>query len=92
MKKNTFKILFHIRGNLTNKDGKASIIARIAINGEYERVSTLLTFWPLCLPTGRSHTLYRIHRFPAILPRRATNRTHSRNAWISTPRTFLTTP
>lgn len=46
MKKNTFKILFHIRGNRTNKDGKASIIARIAINGEYERVSTTLSIEP----------------------------------------------
>lgn len=46
MKKNTFKILFHIRGNRTNKDGKASIIARIAVNGEYERISTTLSIEP----------------------------------------------
>lgn len=46
MKKNTFKILFHIRGNRINKDGKASIIARIAVNGEYERISTTLSIEP----------------------------------------------
>lgn len=46
MKKNTFKILYHIRGNRTNKDGKASIIARIAVNGEYERISTTLSIEP----------------------------------------------
>lgn len=60
MKKNTFKILFHIRGNRTNKDGKASIIARIAINGEYERVSTLFTFWPT-LPPDRQFSYVISH-------------------------------
>ena len=35
MKKNTFKILFHIRGNYKNKEGKCPITIRIAVNGEY---------------------------------------------------------
>lgn len=30
MKKNTFKILFHIRGNYKNKEGKCPITIRIA--------------------------------------------------------------
>ena len=43
MKKNTFKILFHIHGNYTNKEGKSPIIIRIAINGEYERINSTLS-------------------------------------------------
>ncbi len=46
MKKNTSKILFHIRGNYTNKEGKSPIIIRIAINGEYERINSTLSIEP----------------------------------------------
>ena len=46
MKKNTFKILFHIRGNYTNKEWKSHIIIRIAINEEYERINSTLSIEP----------------------------------------------
>lgn len=46
MKKNTFKIMFYIRGNQINKDGTSSIICRIAVDGEYERISTKLSIEP----------------------------------------------
>lgn len=46
MKKNTFKILYHIRGNYTNKDGKCPITVRIAVNGEYARINSTLAVEP----------------------------------------------
>lgn len=46
MKKNTFKLLFYLRGNRTNKDGKSSILARISVNGEYENINTTLSVEP----------------------------------------------
>ena len=33
MKKNTFKVLFYIRGNQIKKDGKAPIMIRITVIG-----------------------------------------------------------
>lgn len=34
MSKSTFKILFYLRKNQVNKDGKVSIITRLSVNGE----------------------------------------------------------
>ena len=34
MSKSTFKILFYLRKNYVNKEGKASIMIRITVNGE----------------------------------------------------------
>lgn len=46
MKKNTFKVLFYIRGNRLNKDGQATIMLRITVDGELEQLSTKLTVNP----------------------------------------------
>lgn len=46
MKKNTFKILFYLRSNQINKDGTAAIMCRIAVDGEYARLSTKLSVDP----------------------------------------------
>lgn len=46
MKKNTFKVLFYLRGNRLNKDGKASILVRITVNGEFENINTTLSVEP----------------------------------------------
>lgn len=43
MKKNTFKVLFYIRGNQINKEGKAPIMIRITIDGEVEQLNSKLT-------------------------------------------------
>lgn len=39
MKKSTFKVLFLIRRNQVNKDGKCAIIIKITVDGEYERLN-----------------------------------------------------
>ena len=46
MKKNTFKVLFYIRGNQINKEGKAPIMIRITIDGEVEQLNSKLTIEP----------------------------------------------
>lgn len=46
MKKNTFKVMFVIRRNQVNRDGKCSIVIRITINGEYERLNSTLSIEP----------------------------------------------
>lgn len=46
MKKNTFKVMFILRRNQVNKDGKCSIMIRITVNGEYERVNSTLSIEP----------------------------------------------
>ena len=46
MKKNTFNVAFIIRRNHVNKDGKCTIMVRITVNGEYERVNSTLTIEP----------------------------------------------
>jgi hypothetical protein len=46
MKKNTFKVLFYIRGNQINKEGKAPTMIRIAIDGEVEQLNSKLTIEP----------------------------------------------
>ena len=35
MSKSTFKILFYLRKNQVNKDGKAGIMVRLSVNGHY---------------------------------------------------------
>lgn len=42
MKKNTFKVLFYLRGNHVNKDGTSAIMIRISIDGEIEQLSSKL--------------------------------------------------
>ena len=42
MKKNTFKVLFYLRGNHINKDGTSAIMIRISIDGEIEQLSSKL--------------------------------------------------
>lgn len=46
MKKNTFKVMFVIRRNQINRDGKCSIVIRITVNGEYERLNSTLSIEP----------------------------------------------
>ncbi len=46
MKKNTFKVMFVIRRNQVNRDGKCSITIRITVNGEYERLNSTLSIEP----------------------------------------------
>lgn len=46
MKKDTFKVLFYIRGNQINKEGKAPIMIRITIDGEVEQLNSKLTIEP----------------------------------------------
>lgn len=46
MKKNTFKVMFVIRRNQVNRDGKCSIVIRITVNGEYERINSTLSIEP----------------------------------------------
>ena len=40
MSKSTFKILFYLRKNYVNKEGKASIMIRITVNGEMSQFSS----------------------------------------------------
>lgn len=46
MKKNTFKVMFVIRRNQVNRDGKCSIVIRITVNGEYVRLNSTLSIEP----------------------------------------------
>ena len=46
MKKNTFKILFYLRGNQVNKEGKAPIMIRITVDGEIEQLNAKLYIEP----------------------------------------------
>lgn len=46
MSKSTFKILFYLRKNQVNKDGKASIMIRVTINGEVSQFSSKLDVEP----------------------------------------------
>ena len=42
MSKSTFKILFYLRKNQVNKDGKAGIMIRLSVNGEVSQFSSKL--------------------------------------------------
>ena len=46
MSKSTFKILFYVRKNQVNKDGKASIMTRLSVNGEVSQFSSKLDLEP----------------------------------------------
>lgn len=46
MKQNTFKVLFVLRRNHVNKDGKCAIIVRVSVNGEQERINSTLDVEP----------------------------------------------
>ncbi|MCM1290507.1 MAG: phage integrase SAM-like domain and Arm DNA-binding domain-containing protein, partial [Bacteroides sp.] len=46
MKQNTFKVLFVLRRNHVNKDGKCAIIVRVTVNGEQERINSTLDIEP----------------------------------------------
>ena len=46
MSKSTFKILFYVRKNQVNKDGKASIMTRLSVNGEVSQFSSKLDIEP----------------------------------------------
>lgn len=46
MSKSTFKILFYLRKNQVNKDGKASIMTRVTVNGEVSQFSSKLDVEP----------------------------------------------
>lgn len=43
MKKNTVKVIFVIRRNQINRNGKYSIVIRITVNDEYERLNSTLS-------------------------------------------------
>ena len=46
MSKSTFKILFYIRKNQVNKDGKAGIMIRLTVNGDMTQFSSKLDVEP----------------------------------------------
>ena len=46
MSKSSFKILFYLRKNYVNKEGKASIMIRITVNGEMSQFSSKLDVEP----------------------------------------------
>ena len=46
MSKSTFKILFYLRKNQVNKDGKAGIMIRLSVNGEVSQFSSKLEIEP----------------------------------------------
>ncbi len=46
MKKSTFKVLFLIRRNQVNKEGKCAIMIKVTVDGEYERINSTLTIEP----------------------------------------------
>lgn len=46
MSKSTFKILFYLRKNYLNKDGKAGIMIRLSLNGEISQFSSKLDIEP----------------------------------------------
>ena len=46
MSKSTFKILFYIRKNQVNKDGKAGIMIRLTVNGDMAQFSSKLDIEP----------------------------------------------
>ena len=46
MSKSTFRILFYIRKNQVNKEGKAGIMIRLTVNGEIAQFSSKLDVEP----------------------------------------------
>ena len=64
MSKSTFKILFYLRKNYLNKEGKAGIMIRLSLNGEISQFSSKLDIEP---DNGIPHWARRkeIHKKPA---------------------------
>lgn len=68
MKKNTFKVAFIIRRNQVNKDGTCSIMIRITVDGEYERINSTLSVDPkiwdakACKANGRSSKIAEFNK------------------------------
>lgn len=59
MKKNTFKVLFLIRRNQVNKEGKCAIMIRITVDGEYERINSTHTIEPELWDSAASKAIGR---------------------------------
>lgn len=52
MSTSTFKILFYVRKNYLNKQGKASIMIRVTINGDVSQFSSKLDVDPIMWDTS----------------------------------------
>lgn len=59
MKKNTFKVLFYLRGNHVNKDGTSAIMIRITVDGEMEQLSSKLYVDPKLWDTRAGRAIGR---------------------------------
>lgn len=61
MSKSTFKILFYLRKNYLNKEGKAGIMIRLSLNGEISQFSSKLDIepdkWDTALGKAKGNTL-----------------------------------
>ncbi len=52
MSKSTFKNLFYLRKNCVNKEGKASIMIRITVNGEMSQFSCQILLYSFHVKPG----------------------------------------
>ena len=59
MKKSTFKVLFLIRRNQVNKEGKCAIMIKVTVDGEYERINSTLTIEPELWDSSASKAIGR---------------------------------
>lgn len=66
MKQNTFKVLFVLRRNHVNKDGKCAIIVRISVNGEQERINSTLDIEPELWDSKASKAIGRTNKIVAF--------------------------
>lgn len=66
MKQNTFKVLFVLRRNHVNKDGKCAIIVRISVNGEQERINSTLDIEPELWDSKASKAIGRTNKILAF--------------------------
>lgn len=57
MSKSTFKILFYVRKNQVNKEGKAGIMVRITVSGESSQFSSKLDIEPAMWDTARQRMI-----------------------------------
>ena len=55
--RNTFKILFYVRKNQVNKEGKAGVMVRITVNGETSQFSSKLDIEPAMWDTDRQRMI-----------------------------------
>jgi len=65
MSKSTFKILFYLRKNQVNKDGKAGIMIRLSVNGKVSQFSSKLDIEPK-LWDVRLGKCWKQHEIPQI--------------------------